>query len=236
MSFQIVCYSTCLALATQGQSLHYHLAKADSLFAQKRYTQSLDLYRSIFKQQQYTPAMLLKMAYIEGLENLASSLYYLNLYYRITRDELAFLKIKELADKYRLEGYDLSDRERLLSVYTENHQTISYALMAFAVFLLSLFAILRRRGQKTIGAWGVLLIVLIMMFVHTNVSIQYKTAIVSSANTYLMTGPSAGSSVFQIINEGHRVNVLGEKDIWVHVRWNNKEAYIKKDNLLPVWL
>lgn len=221
----------------EGQSLSYHLTKADSLFAQKRYTQSLDLYRSIFNQQQYTPSMFLKMAYMEeGLDHLAPALYYLNLYYLASRDEQVIPKIKELADKNRLEGFEFSDRERVLSIYKEYHVTLSAGLMAVALFLISLIVFLRSRKKKAYGVWSALLVILAIVLIHTNFPLQNKTAIVSSNNTYLMSGPSAGASVVQIINEGHRVNVLGQKDIWVRIQWRNKDAYIKADNLLPVSL
>lgn len=218
---------------TTGQSLTYHLTKADSLFAQKRYTQSLDLYRSIYNQQQYTPSMFLKMAYIEeGLDHLAPALYYLNLYYLASRDERVIPKIKELADKNRLEGYVFSDRERFLSAYREYAIHLTVALMGTAVFLLSLVLFLRARKKKAYGVWAALLIILAVMFIHINLPVQDRAAIVSSGNTYLMSGPSAGSSVVQIIGEGHCVTVIGQKDIWVQIRWKNKDAFIKKDSLL----
>lgn len=220
-----------------GQSLSYHLTKADSLFAQKRYTQSLDLYRSIFNQQQYTPSMFLKMAYIEeGLDHLALALYYLNLYYMASRDERVIQKIKEMAGKNRLDGFEFSDRERILSLYGEYHVTLSAALIAIALFLISLLVFLRSRKKRAYGVWSTLLIVLAIILVHTNFPLQNNTAIISSGNTYLMSGPSAGASVVQIIGEGHRVNVLGQEDVWVQIQWRNKVAYIKADNLLPVSL
>lgn len=220
-----------------GQSLSYHLTKADSLFAQKRYTQSLDLYRSIFNQQQYTPSMFLKMAYIEeGLDHLAPALYYLNLYYMASRDERVIPKIKEMADKNRLDGFEFSDRERILYLYGEYHVTLSAALIAIALFLISLLVFLRSRKKRAYGVWSTLLIVLAIILVHNNFPLQNKTAIISSGNTYLMSGPSAGASVVQIIGEGHRVNVLGQEDVWVQIQWRNKVAYIKADNLLPVSL
>ncbi|MBL7877228.1 MAG: hypothetical protein JNL53_16305, partial [Cyclobacteriaceae bacterium] len=40
------------------------LTQGDSLFAKKQYTQSFDLYKVLYESGRYTPAMLLKMAYI----------------------------------------------------------------------------------------------------------------------------------------------------------------------------
>ena len=47
-----------------GQVSGFRLQQADSLYIDKKYIQSLEHYKTILSQDQYTPAMLLKMAYI----------------------------------------------------------------------------------------------------------------------------------------------------------------------------
>ncbi|MBK7650109.1 MAG: hypothetical protein IPJ20_04215 [Flammeovirgaceae bacterium] len=55
----------------------------------------------LYESGRYTPAMLLKMAYIqEGLGRISQSIYYLQLYYKATNDEQALSKIEELATKH----------------------------------------------------------------------------------------------------------------------------------------
>src|SRR5689334_2250894 len=66
------------------------IQQADSLFRSKQYTQSLEVYQAMFKERKYSPAMLLKMAYIqEGLGKIGQTLYYLKLYHLATDDEQA---------------------------------------------------------------------------------------------------------------------------------------------------
>jgi hypothetical protein len=225
------------SFSASAQSLHYHVSKADSLFQQKRYTQSLELYQSIFAQQQYTPAMLLKMAYIEeGLDHIAPAVYYLNLFYVATKDERTLIKIKELAGKHGLEGYDFTDREQAFNAYYEYHQPITLALTALVVFLLSLMIYQKSKKAKPVELWVGFLIILVCLFIHTNLPVINATAIIAKPNTYVMSGPSAGASVIRIIKEGNRVRVTGEVDVWVRVKLNDKDAYIKRDHLLPVSL
>src|SRR3989337_2464064 len=101
--------SIVLSLSTfqsSAQISGYRLKTADSLFQAKRYTQSLEHYEEILRQKQYSPAMLLKMAYVyEGLNQIGSAMYYLNLYYIATSDKSVLDKMDELATKYDLEGY-----------------------------------------------------------------------------------------------------------------------------------
>src|SRR5687768_16146486 len=88
-----------------SQTSSFRLKTADSLFQAKRYTQSFEHYETILKQNQYTPSMLLKMAFIqEGLLHTGRAMYYLNLYYLSTNDKTALEKMNELATKYNLEG------------------------------------------------------------------------------------------------------------------------------------
>ena len=92
-----------------AQSHTAELKKADSLFQAKQYTQSFELYTSVLKEKQYSPAMLLKMAYIqEGLGHTSMSLYYLHLYYLASHDDQALTKMEEIASKNGLEGYQSS--------------------------------------------------------------------------------------------------------------------------------
>jgi uncharacterized protein YgiM (DUF1202 family) len=237
---KIIPFLTILLLAscaTQAQSLNYHLAKADSLFQQKRYTQSLELYRSIFERKQYTPAMFLKMAYIEeGLDHPATAIYYLNLYYLATHDERVVPKIKDLAAKHGLDGYDFAEAEQWLGKYQEHHTTITFGLASLVIFLMSLTVYQRARKVKPVGTWVVMLVVVIILFVHSNVEPVGTPAIIAKPDTYIMSGPSAGASVVRILDEGHRVEVTGKQDVWLRVRLNNQDVFIKEDNLLVLSL
>lgn len=222
------------AFTTPAQLLDFHLAKADSLFQQKRYTQSLELYQALFERKQYSPAMLLKMAYIEeGLEHKAAVLYYLNLYYRATRDQQVILKIQEVAAKYNLDGFEFTEAEQLLVTYGEYQLHITLALASLIIFLVSLMFYQRTRKVKPTGAWVGVIMVSVLLLIHSHFPYP-ATAIIAKPDTYVMSGPSAGASVIRIVDEGHRVKIRGQEDVWTKVLLNNKEVYIKTDNLLHV--
>jgi tetratricopeptide (TPR) repeat protein len=224
-----------LSSTSNAQLLNYHLAKADSLFQQKRYTQSLELYKSILAKNQFSPAMLLKMAYMEeGLENIAQTMYYLSFYYSITKDERAQAKITEMASKHKLSGYEYSDKEKLIGLYNDYSELVSFLLGSFALFLFSLMVYQKRKGHKPVGSLVTMALVLLLLVIHTNFKPAHQTAIVAQPNTYLMSGPSAGASVIRIINEGNRMIITGEQDVWVKIRYQEKDAYIKRDNLLVI--
>jgi uncharacterized protein YgiM (DUF1202 family) len=53
---------------------------------------------------------------------------------------------------------------------------------------------------------------------------------------YLMKGPSPGADLIDVVTKGHRVDILGQDDIWVKISWNNQTAYIKSNNLMAVKL
>lgn len=214
------------------------LLKADSLFLQKRYTQSFEIYQKLFESHQYTHAMLLKMAYIqEGLNRISQSAYYLNLYYLATRDAAAQSKLEEIADKYRLEGYVSSEADKFFSMYQQYGNLITTSLTSVAVFffLLSMIQGIRYR-IKPYTAWGALVFITIILIVHLNLGDRYSQAIIVNNNSYLMDGPSAGASVVGVVRDGHRVQVLGKEDVWLKISWGDSEAYIKESNLVPVRL
>lgn len=220
-----------------GQVSSFRLRQADSLFLAKRYTQSMDLYRSIFAQQEYTPAMLLKMAYIEeGLNQTGQALYYLDLYYHATRDKSVLEKMEELAGKYKLEGYQQTEGSRILVYYQDHHVMISVFLAVIIFFLFSLAFYLKKINRNPVPSFVIVISLLILFAVHSNAGEQLTTAIITRPGAYLMDGPSPGASVVSIVDAGHRVEIVGQKDVWVKILWQGKTAYIKEGNLLPVTL
>lgn len=217
-----------------SQDVTIDLKKADSLFQQKRYTQSLTIYEKIVNDnKKASPAMLLKMAFIyESLEDLGNALYTLNNYYMITSDKRVLAKMTEMAQANRLEGYTTNDFDLFLKFFDENRAY--FVMIALALGLLILAMILRRKkklNQRSAGLSVGLLAVLLLAGYLINFSKLPQKAIISSANAYLMSGPSAGADLIEVTGEGHKVEVLDHKDIWVEIRWKSGRAYIRENNL-----
>ena len=220
-----------------AQKTTFRLSQADSLYDKKQYTQSLDQYREILAQHEYTPAMLLKMAFVEeGLNHPGKALYYLNLYYLASSDKSALDKMQELATKFNLDGYETSDSDLALSFYHDYHQDISLTLGAVVLFCLALVLFWRSKGKRSIAAGTVAFFLLALMIVHVNLGEKIFTGIIGEPNTYLLDGPSAGASVVSIVGEGHKFEIVGKVDVWYKVRWNDHTVFVKDHSLLPVRL
>ena len=82
------------------------------------------------------------------------------------------------------------------------------------------------------GAGLATVFMLILLFAHVNLFTAAEEGIVSANQTYLMSGPSAGSSVIAIISEGHQLKIKDKKDVWLKVEWQDKNVYVKEDKLL----
>jgi hypothetical protein len=213
------------------------LKAADSLFRAKQYTQSYALYDSLLTKKSYSAAMLLKMAFIqEGLNHTGLCLYYLNLYQRASDDHQAAAKMEELAEKNRLEGYRPTELSSLYHFFEKNNLDITRVFGALIILSFSI-ALFQKKKKSSLKV-PVFMVVLfcVCLFATANWTSPPEMAIVRHNRTYLMGGPSAGASVVDIIGEGHRMTILGKKDIWLRVKWRDKDAYVKENNLLPVVL
>jgi hypothetical protein len=221
-----------------SQTSSFRLKTADSLFSQKQYTQSFEHYENMLKQKQYTPSMLLKMAFIkEGLLQIGQSMYYLNLYFLATHDKTALEKMNELATKYNLEGYETSETDHFLIFYQDHHLAISAALFALMIFMFSLMIYTRTRlKRRPVVSFTFLVIAIALSGTHLYYGSKREAGIVTQPSTYIMSGPSAASPVVEIIGDGHRVEVIGKKDVWLKIKWNDDIAYVKKNTLLPIRL
>ena len=223
---------------SSAQTSGFRLKTADSLFQAKRYTQSLEHYEEILRQRQYSPAMLLKMAYVhEGLNQMGSAIYYLNLYHIATNDKAVLEKIDEMATKYNLNGYEVTDSDRFWSFYLDNHLYLSIALAALMILMVSVMYHTRmRQHARPITSAVAVMVLAIVLFAHQLYGSQRDRGIIADASTYVMDGPSAGASVIEIVSDGHRVEVLGKKDVWLKIRWDEDIAYVKENSIRPIRL
>jgi len=219
-----------------AQTASHRLAVADSLFKSKRYTQSFEQYQAILNQHQYSPAMLLHMAYIqEGLGHTGQAMYYLNLYFNITNDKSVLTKMEQMADKFHLDGYETSDSTWILSFYHDYYNQITIFLITLAVFLLSLtFYTKLKLHRRPVVTPIILAMILIAVGIHINFGVRNALAIIAQKNTYIMSGPSAGATVKAVVSEGHRVEIKGHNDVWIKIDWNGEDAFVKDNTLLEV--
>ena len=239
--FRIVAILTLFAASATGaqaQRSSYRLLTADSLFRTKQFTQSLQHYEAILANNEFTPARLLKMAYShEGLDHPGKTLYYLSLYHHATGDADALRKMEELATKYDLGGYTVTDADRFLAWYLESREYVSIGLAAICVLLLAVaFRRRFRKHKRPVGTFAILAFFIAVFFVHLNFGDKLDLGIIAEPNTFVMSGPSPGSNVIERVGEGHRIEVLGKKDVWLKVRWNGEVAYVKQGNVLTVRL
>lgn len=212
------------------------LSRADSMYLKKQYTQSFEIYQSLYQQGNYTPAMLLKMAYIqEGLGSTSLSLYYLNLYYLASGDTQVLDKLEELAGKNRLEGYGHSETTRFVYNLKKYSSTISIALATMVIFLIALLTRQRKKETRPLALGILSTIFLVLLAVAVNISYDSPEVIVTDS-AYLMSGPSAGANVVALIKAGHKLRITGKKDIWLKVEWLDKESYVKENQVVRVAL
>ena len=230
----IILLSVLTAFSASAQSLQ----SADSLYKAKQFTQAFEQFRLIYQNGRYSPAMLLKMAHIqEGLGHLGESLYYLNLYSLATHDVSVLKKMEELAQKNNLKGYETTDNTRFLAWLQTYRTETSLALAALACFLLGVIWFEHTKKKTRPVASAVMLgAVLLTLFAHNNFFRPIPRGIIALPKTYLMSGPSSGSSVVAIIDEGHQLPIKGKTDVWLKVNWDNAEVYVKAGRIRTVEL
>ncbi len=213
------------------------LQRADSLFANRQFTQSHTLYQELWAQHHYSPAMLLRLAYIEeGLGHTARSLYYLNMHYLLTHDEGVHTHMQEVAQRNRLQGYETSSADKLLSLLHRYAVPLQVALAAVALFCLALMVRQQRQGSRPIGSFAALACTLLLLLGVGVYPAVPAHGIVTQAPVYVMSGPSSGAKVEAILTSGHRLQVAGRHDVWLKVNWQGHEAYVKESQVLPVGL
>jgi hypothetical protein len=225
--FLAICqYSNCFANQER-------LNLADSLFASRQYKEALTHYESLLNEgQMYSPAMLLKMAFItEGMGNFPQATYYLSKYYSYNPNPKVIEKIKSLTNQSNLIGYTLSDQDQFLRVLFDYQQEITsvFAVMMLG-FLIMVFVLPSKRNGFLLPAS----FFLVLTFASNNLLQQPDLAIVTGSPTLIMDKPTAAGSMIRKVDAGHRVVIKSSHDIWYEIKWGERTAYIKKSNLSKI--
>ena len=218
-----------------SQTEKEHLLRADSLFQNKKYTESFEIYEQIFNNEnKATPQMLLKMAFIkEGLGDHSQALVYLNKYYLNTSDRMARSKMQEIADENDLIGYDRSDTTFFIGLINRHFAVFVGALLVLAGLLMAIVIFRKVKKQGNVLPYAIgSIITLISLAAILNLELAKKQVIISDNHAYIMSGPSSGSDLIDVVKKGHRVDLIDENDIWIKIDWQGQEAYIRKSKVL----
>jgi hypothetical protein len=233
---KIILYSILFFSQSLCHAQNEKIVRADSLFKAKQYTQSLELYQSVFNDKKYTPAMLLRMAYInEGLGKVGATLYFLKLYHLATGDDHALKKTEELAAKFKLTGYEEDTSGKMQrgiitnAIWIQAGLSLALLIIAIAIFFQ------QKQSRRPWELQAAFILVVGVLFYFNNFS-SSESGIVTSEKAYLMDGPSAGANVVSVIQEGTLLKLLSHEDVWLRVKWTDKEVYLKEKEVLKVAL
>ncbi len=241
--FFILCWRITSGSAVIAQSTDAALlSSADSLFAARQYTEAFGQYQQLFDQQEeVSPALLLKMAFIqESMGDYSESLYYLNEYYLLTSDEAAVQKMQQLSEQHNLRGYAYTDYQLFYNYLREYRYYVIYGLIALAMLGLIFLVLSRKRETRPEQAarpygWGITyLLVLGLLWYMTNASFEPRQAIIMEDHTYIMAAPSSGAEVVHVGEKGHRVPIGKQEDVWTQIEWDGKPAYVRRGNLREI--
>lgn len=231
--FLILFFSLSFLKSSYSQIDNTKISTADSLFINKKFTESFSIYEELLeKDKMSSPSMLLKMAFIkEGLGNYTGALYYLNLYHKETNRKDALEKIEALAKKHELAGYELSDSELFYSFLHKYLSSTIFLLLVVSIFLTGGIFYLKKKNQNIIVPAVFQILILGTVFYLLNFTPGNKKGMILSSNTYVMDGPSSGAEIIEVVKAGHLVKILDNQDVWSKVTWKGKLAYIKGKNI-----
>ena len=212
------------------------LRRADSLFAAGHQTDAAQLYETaIANGHTATDPMLLKLASAYELQSdVPHLLYYLQVYFLRHPDDAVLRKMNEIARANNLNGYETDDLNYFYLFYRKYGTYVLLLLLipggyVFSVLMLKL---VRKQPVDQRQKW-VMLLYLLLLLLFVNLPEGVQSGIISHDRVLLRTDPSAAAPVSEVIGRGHKVNILGSKDIYLRVLWRNELYYIRRDN---VWV
>ena len=232
---RFLCFFFAFALPVTGlQAKVPGTQKADSLFANQRFSEARDLYAAAFEQGKKTSkANLLKLAFLEeGRDNFLAAIYYLHQFYLLQPEAEVKQKIEDLATQQKFQGYSIDEADYGYFLYRTYVPLIENALLVIAVLVFIWLLVRKIRGVSLGYSPVFTLLFLAAAAYFNNFSLPYKRAILNGEKTLLMSAPSSGSKVEAVLDRGHRIEWITEKDVWLEIKWNEKKGWVKKSTLL----
>ena len=221
-----------LAQSTPSDSLRL----ADSLFAAGDQAHAAQLYeRALVGGHTATDLMLLKLASAYEQQNdVPRLLYYLDVYFDRHPDDAVLRRMSDIARANNLSGYETDDLNYFYLFYRKygNYFLLFLLIPAIYVFTLLVLKVIRKEAIPGRQKW-VIFLYLLLLLVFANLPAGFKSGITSRDRVLLRTDPSAAAPVVEVVGRGHKVNILGTKDIYLRVFWHNQFYFIRKDN---VWI
>ena len=228
----------CLIVPATGQPTNTALLRrADSLFANDNLVGAARLYETALAHgQPANDPMLLKLAHAaEQQNNIPRLLYYLEVYFNRHPDDAAVMrKMNDIAHTHNLVGYETDDLNYFYRFYRQYSPYFLIFLLipvgyAFGVLMLKT---VRKQPISQRQKW-VVLAYLLLLLVFANLPEGIRSGITNHDRVLLRTDPSAAAPVAEVIGRGHKVNILGAKDIYLRVIWHNELYFVRRDN---VWV
>ncbi|MGM0579630.1 MAG: tetratricopeptide repeat protein [Bacteroidota bacterium] len=213
------------------QSLEKELVKADSLYEKKQYLSAVKIYDKIFQEGHSSPAMLLKLAKIEeGMGNLGQSMFYLEKYYQLTKDENALNYLEDTTDEIAAIGFDYGLIYKADLFYKE--WKLYFQLFFSIVIFLGLGLMIKNHNSTPKkNNYFAMAIIPILIVAFLNNYNGKSDAIVTITPSYLLEGPSSGANLVEKVNTPAKIQVKNQIDVWSKVIFEEKEAYIKTSQI-----
>lgn len=214
--------------------LQTSISQADSLFSNKKYTESYLIYDSIFfEKKHYSPQMLMKMAFVkEGIGEYEKALYYLNYLYFWHPDQRIADKMSNMAEKHNLDGYESSDLDLAFQLFTNYKTNISYSIITLlSLLLIGLLFIHFKYNNISYPLIALIIVFSGVLLYLNNFNPFDQKAIIKQNNSLVMSDASSASTLLETQQKGNRISILAEKDNWYLIEIEDTSGYIKKNQL-----
>ena len=210
------------------------IQQADSLFEHGQFGAALLLYRTqIWRQRQVSARLLLRLAYAEHQQtNYAAELLYLNMALARQPRLSTWRQLASLAQRQRLVGYPTTWQQDIRVQTQRYYYPVLQGLLSTAVLLA--VGLLVRRGRTSRGVWMAYGVYLLGTGAYLQWLKPLPIGIVARSGVALMDGPGAGAAWLSTAAPGDRLPILGSRDIWLRVLWQERVAYVRADDTFMI--
>ncbi|WP_139827938.1 SH3 domain-containing protein [Marivirga sericea] len=201
------------------------------MYEKKQYISAIKIYEKIYNAGNTSPAMLLKLARIEeGMGNDGKSIYYLENYYQITKDEKVIDYLKKTSENKNTVGFDYGLTYKADLFYKDWKIHFQSFFSIIIIFGLGMMIKNRDSTHKKRNYFVLASLPLLVLGFLNNYEGKSE-AIITETPSYLLEGPSSGANLVDKVTVPAKIQVNQEVDVWSKITFENKKAYIKTSQI-----
>ena len=92
----------------------------------------------------------------------------------------------------------------------------------------------KKQQEKPLVALIFQVLLFACLFLISNDLFTVNQGVIRQDNTLLRSGPSAGAEPIEVINKGHKVDIVERTPVWTKIDWQGEDVFVRNGRIKAI--